>query len=202
MAKLKFKEQKADDTLRLDLGAGKGLSTPEGFTPVDKNPGKGIKVVDLVEQTKIKNSADLIKPHVVFKPWPWKSGSVGEARAAYLLHYLTPKERVHFFNELYRILKSGASCQIIVPHWAANRAYADINVQWPPVAEGFFHTLSKAWRDGQNSQDESGFTCNFDVTMGYGMHPNIVSRNVEYQQNAVQYWKEAAQDLIVTLTKP
>lgn len=183
MAKLKFKEQKADATLKLDLGAGKGANTPDGFIAVDKNGSKDIKTVDLTGK------------------WPWKSGSVDEARAAYLIHYFTPAERVHFFNELHRVLKPGASCQITVPHWAANRAYADMLVQWPPIAEGWFYTLAKAWREGQNCVDESGLKCDFSATMGYGMHPAIVSRNMEYQQNAVQFYKEAAQDLIATLTK-
>jgi SAM-dependent methyltransferase len=182
--KLKFKEAKAErNVLKLDLGSGKGANTPEGFVQVDKHGGKGIKKVDLTGK------------------WPWKSNSVDEARCAYLIHYLTAQQRVKFFNELYRVLKPGAQCQLVTPHWCANRAYADMNVQWPPVAEGFYHTLSKPWREQQNHADEFGLCCNFDATMGYGMHPSIVPKNTEYQQNAVMFYREAAQDLIATITK-
>lgn len=182
--KLKFKEHVVEEKqLKLDLGAGKGGNTPEGFIPVDKIAFKGIMVVDLS------------------KKWPWKNNSVDEARCSYMVHYLTTAERVNFINELYRVLKPGASCQIITPYWCANRAYADIQVQWPPVVEGWYPTLSKAWRDSQNAVDMSGMTCNFDQTLGYGMHPMIIHRNEEYKQHAVAFWKEAAQDLIATVTK-
>jgi hypothetical protein len=77
----------------------------------------------------------------------------------------------------------------------------DVRVQFPPVSEGWFATLNKAWREGQNCVDQSGYTCDFDHTLGYGLHPQIVARNQEYQQNAVTFWKEAAQDLCATLIK-
>jgi len=190
--KLKFTESKPDPSVRLDLGAGKGLQTPEGFTPVDKNPWKGIKVVDLTQR------------------WPWKANSVDEVNCSMLVHYLTPAERVHFFNELYRVLKPGeieengekrGRARFITPMWSAYKAYIDLQAHWPPVSEGFYHTLSKAWRAGQNCVDTSGFTCDFDAVMGYGLHPAIVGRNEEFQREAMSWNKEAAQDLIATLTK-
>ncbi len=61
--RLKFKEQKPETKLlKLDLGAGKGGNTPEGFTPVDLCKWKGVKVVDLR------------------KRWPWKANSVDEVQ--------------------------------------------------------------------------------------------------------------------------
>ena len=182
--KLKFTEVAAEPKrLCLDLGAGKGAATPEGFIPVDKIPFKGIKVVDLTAR------------------WPWRANSVDEVNCSMLLNYLTAKERVHFFNELWRVLKPGAKAQITTPMWSSHRAYIDLQAQWPPVSEGFYHTLSKAWRDAQNSVDTSGLKCDFDATAGYGLHPAIVARNQEYQQNAVMWSKEAAQDLIATVIK-
>jgi len=181
--KLKFTESKPDPSVRLDLGAGKGLQTPEGFIPVDKNPYKGIKVVDLTQR------------------WPWKANSVDEVNCSMLVHYLTPAERVHFFNELYRVMKPEAKAKFITPMWSAYKAYIDLQAHWPPVSEGFYHTLSKAWRAGQNCVDTSGFTCDFDAVMGYGLHPAIVGRNEEFQREAMSWNKEAAQDLIATLTK-
>jgi len=183
--KLKFEEIKPEPKrLRLDLGAGKGLNTPEGFTPVDVNPWEGVTVVDLR------------------KRWPWKANSVDEARCIYVTHYLTAGERVHFFNELFRVLKPGAKALLHTPHWCSSRAYIDPRVQWPPVSEASYWSLNKAWREGQNEVDTTGLVCDFEPSLGYGMHHAIVVRNQEFQQDAVQWYKEAAQDLIATVTKP
>jgi hypothetical protein len=184
VAKLKFTEAKAEaKRLCLDLGAGKGATTPEGYTPIDKMPFKGITTVDLT------------------KRWPWKANSVDEVNCSMMVHYLIPVERVHFFNELFRVLKPGSKAQIVTPMWSSHRAYIDPQANWPPVSEGFYHTLSKAWREGQNCVDTSGLRCDFDATAGYSLHPAIVSRNQEYQQDSVSWHKEAAQDLIATITK-
>jgi hypothetical protein len=181
--KLKFTESKPDTSVRLDLGAGKGMHTPDGFIGVDKVPFKGVKVVDLT------------------KRWPWKANGVDEVNCSMMLHYLTAAERVHFFNELHRVLKPGAQAKFWTPMWSAYKAYIDLQAQWPPVSEGFYHTLNKDWRAGQNCADTSGFTCDFEAVMGYGIHPAIVVRNEEFQRDAVSWYKEAAQDLIATLTK-
>lgn len=182
--KLTFTESKEDaKLLRLDLGAGKGGKTPEGFLAVDLVPWKGIKVHDLRQR------------------WPWKANSVDEVNADYLVHYLTARERVHFANELHRVLKPGATAVIKAPHWASAKAYLDLQVQWPPVSEGWFWTLNKAWREAQNCADTSGYHCDFEHTLGYGLHPAILSRNQEYQQHAVSFFKEAAQDIFATLIK-
>jgi hypothetical protein len=184
MAKLKFRELQPEATLlRLDLGCGKGLNSPDGFVKVDKRKAKGVKCVDLRRR------------------WPWKSNSVDEAQANYLLHCLTMPERVYFANELYRVMKPAAKATILVPHWSASRAFGCPDVMWPPVAEAWFPWLNKTWREAQNVDDEYGLNCNFDVGLGYGMHQELLSRNQEYQQHALQFWKEAAQDTIITLTK-
>lgn len=180
--KLKFTEHVEPETLKLDLGTGKGASRPEGFIGVDINKWDGVEVI-----------ADLRKK------WPWKSNSVDEVYANCLVNYLTAAERVHFVNELHRVLKPEAKAAILVPHWCSSRAYGDLGEQWPPVSEMWFATLNKSWREAQNSVDVSGYTCDFDHTLGYSLHPLIIPRNQEYQQNAVSFWKEAAQDIIATL---
>jgi hypothetical protein len=59
----------------------------------------------------------------------------------------------------------------------------------------------KPWREQQNYVEQAGYTCNFDVGIGYGMHASILTRHEEFQINALTYYKEAAQDLIATITK-
>lgn len=180
---LKFKEVKAPKLLKLDLGAGKGANTPEDFVRVDIEPWEDNTVVDLS------------------KPWPWGPDSVDEARCMYLIHYLKPAERVHFFNELHRVLKPGAKVVLHTPHWCAAKAYLDMRVQFPPVSESFYYTLQKGWRESQNEVDRFGLTCDFEVVIGYGLHPAVAVRHQERAQEQMAWHKEAAQELIATLTK-
>ena len=128
------------------------------------------------------------------------TGTVDEVTVANVFQYLKPADRVKFANELYRVMKKGAKCQVTLPHWAANNYYSDLAVQWPPVVEGWFFHLNKAWREA-NKPVANGYKCSFATTWGYGMHPALHSRNQEYQQNALQYWKEAAQAIVATLIK-
>lgn len=188
----KLKAVKIPDLLKLDFGCGK--NPREGFTGVD-NIDFGQKfIVDLTQ------------------PWPWKDASVEEAHASHFIEHLTAQQRVHFVNELYRVLTPGGKCQIIVPYWASGRAYGDMTHQWPPVAEMWFYYLLRAWRLGDDNTPGNaphcdikynplGYTCDFDAAWGHNLHPLVAQRNQEYQQHAVQFYKEAAQDLIATLTK-
>lgn len=119
----------------------------------------------------------------------------------YVVEYLTAVERINFVNEAYKILKNGCKITIHSSHWAANKTYGNIaDIQWPPVVEAWYPNLNRKHREEQNII-ETRYTCDFDVTWGYGMHPLIVPRNSEYQQHALIFWKEAPQDLIATLIK-
>jgi len=174
-------------TIRLDLGC--GPHKREGFLGVDATPFIGVdQVVDL-RQT----------------PWPWPDNSVSDAHASHFLEHLTATERMGFANELYRILVPGGTCHIVVPHWAASRAYGDPTHQWPPVAEFWFYYLLKEWRDANAPHCDGkylagGFTCNFTATWGYSLRQDLTVRNPEYQQFAIGNYKEACQDLLATLT--
>lgn len=176
MVKKNLKLAHAPQLLKLDLGAGKGLNTPEGFTPIDKD------VADLT------------------KRWPWKSNSVDEAQANYLLQYLTADERIHFANELFRVLRPGARCVIFTPYWSAGKAYGDLAAKFPPVVEHWYPFLNKVWREAQSYRVE-GYTCDFEFTVGYGLHPATQARHEERRQWEMAFAKEAVQELVVTLTK-
>lgn len=179
-----IKLKKKAKEFKLDLGTGKGEKKPAGFIGVDIIKHKGVdQVVDLR------------------KKWPWKNESVDEVNCSYLLQYFNSDERRHFMNELHRVLKPEAKAVIVVPSWSCTRAYVDARVQFPPVSEAWFCSLNKEWRDGQNCVDDSGYKCDFTPTIGYGLHPAIVSRTQEYQQHAVSFFKEAAQDVYATLVK-
>lgn len=176
----KKKKKKEPQLLRLDFGCG-------------KNPREGFQGVDILDFGQ-KHKVDLVGP------WPWKNESVEEGHASHFVEHLTAPQRIHFVNELYRVLVPGGKCQLITPHWASCRAYGDLTHQWPPVSEFWFYYLNKEWR-AANAPHNDGYSCNFEATWGFSLHPQIAPRNQEYQAHATQFWKEAAQDIVATLVK-
>lgn len=168
---------------RLDLGCGKNKRKDGEWIGVDSRDFDGVDVV-----------------HDLTQPWPWEDNSVDEAHSSHFVEHLTAEQRVHFVNELYRVLKPGAKAAIIVPHWASCRAYGDLTHRWPPVSEFWFYYLSKAWR-ADNAPHNDGYTCDFDATWGYGMRQDLAIRNAEFQQFAMANYKEAILDIHATLIK-
>lgn len=166
--------------LRLDLGCGK--NPREGFIGVDSRDF----------------GQDIV--HDLTKKWPWKDGSVKEVHCSHFVEHLKPQERIHFANELYRVLEKGGTAQIIVPHYGSERAYGDLTHEWPPVVGFWFSYLSKPWRS-VNAPHNDQYTCDFVATWGFSIHPAIQPRNQEYQMHALTFYREAAQDMIATLTK-
>lgn len=177
------KKIKKPEELKLDLGC--GPNKREGFTGVDVRQFDG--KVDVV--------------HDLTKRWPWRDGSVSEAHTSHFIEHLDGEERVHFINELHRVLKPEGTCMVIVPHWASQRAYGDLTHKWPPVSEFWFYYLSKEWRQQNAPHSNYSDGVDFEATWGYNVHPHIQARSQEYQQNALMFYKEAASDIVATLKK-
>lgn len=146
--------------------------------------------------------------------WPFENGAVAEAYTSHCVEHLTAAERVHFCNELYRVLAPGGKCTLIVPHWGTGRAYGDPTHQWPPMGEFWFYYLSREWRLGNTEKKlepnaphtdktfwAQGFDCDFECTWGYGLNPVVALRNAEHQQFAVNHYREAIYDIHATLMK-
>lgn len=174
--------------MKIDLGCGKAKKP--GFVGVDLIAFEGVDVV-----------LDIGKAR-----WPWEGGSVTEAHCSHFLEHLTAWERVHFANELDRVLAPGAACQLVVPHWASNRAYGDPTHQWPPVAEMWFFYLDRKWRAANAPHTDIehnplGFSCDLEATWGYSLHQSLQVRNQEYQSFALGNYKEAAQDIVASLRR-
>jgi hypothetical protein len=174
-------QESIGEPIRLDLGAGKNKRA--GFIAVDIRPFDGVDVV-----------TDLTKP------WPWADGSVSEVHASHFIEHLDGYERIHFVNELYRVLVPGGKATLIVPNWASNRAYGDLTHKWPPVSEFWFYYLKKDWRE-VNAPHNDTYACDFDATWGYNLHPEVSVRNQEFQMFALKFYKEAATDTVATLVK-
>ena len=168
--------------MKIDIGC--GTKKEAGFVGIDSRAFEGVD--------HVLNAGT--------ERWPFDDDSIEEARASHFVEHLTPSERVHFANELGRVLKKGGKALIITPHWASCRAYGDLTHQWPPVSEFWFYYLNAAWRTG-NAPHNDQYTCDFDNAQGYNIHPALQVRAQEHVQFAIANYKEAAQDLICTLTK-
>ncbi len=174
--------------MKLDFGCGKNKAP--GYIGVDVIGFKDDKGEDLVDVIMDAGK----------DPWPWADESVDEANASHFLEHLEPQERVHFVNELYRVLKKGGKLNFRVPHWASNRAYGDLTHKWPPVAEMWFFYLNKDWR-AINAPHNDFYKCDFDAAWGYDPTPALATRNEEFRSMALQFFKEAAADMVGVLTK-
>src|SRR5271166_1509912 len=168
--------------LKLDFGC--GTRKQEGFIGIDKIAFKGVDHVFDIGKVR----------------WPFKSGSVDEAYTSHFVEHLTAIERIHFCNELHRVLIPGGKCAMIVPYFASSRAYGGPTHQWPPIGEMFFMYLNKDWRAEQAPHTDiknwkDGYKCDFDATWGYGLNSQVLQRNAEFQQFAITHYKEAALDL-------
>lgn len=172
--------------MKLNLGSGP-TALPD-YTNVDVLAFPGIEQVDLRER------------------WPWADESIEEILASHFIEHLTERERCHALNEAWRVLKPGGKMTIVTPHWASCRAYGDPTHQWPPVSEFWFYYLNAEWRATQAPHTDVahlpwGFSCHFTATWGYALHPDLLVRNADYQQQALAFYKEAAQDTHATLIK-
>lgn len=174
--------------VKLDLGCGPNVK--DGFIGIDRLKFKGVK-------------------HVVslgIRPIPYRANSVEEVHMSHFLEHLNAAERCFLLNDLYRVMTIGAKATVVVPIWSSSRAYGDPTHQWPPIGEMFFYYLSKEWRDKNAPHTDvqhwpKGYSCDFEATWGYNIHPTIQMKNQEFQQFAVNFYKEAALDIHCTLTK-
>lgn len=176
--------------VKLDIGC--GPNKKEGFTGVDQYKFDGVDIVGDVS---------------CFSFWlTMEPNSVEEVHASHFVEHLTAMQRVTFYNGLWRVMKLDAKAMIVTPHWASNRAYGDPTHQWPPVSEMSFFYLSRKWRAENAPHTDvkwlpNGYDCNFEAGWGYNPHPILATKNREYQEMALTFHKEAAQDTITTLTK-
>lgn len=175
--------------IRLDLGC--GPNKKEGFIGVDQYEMPGVDVVlDL-------GSA----------PWPWGDNTVSEVHCSHFLEHLEAKGRIHFMNELHRVMIPGAQALIITPHWASNRAYGDLTHAWPPVSEMFYYYLNREWRVANAPHTDArwnpkGYTCDFAFGAAYNLHVALKDKNEEMKTFMQTWYKEACQDMLVQMTKP
>lgn len=175
--------------VKLDIGC--GPNKREGYLGIDQYGFDG-KVDLILDVTK--------------EPLPFDAGEVEAVHMSHTLEHFNAEQRCHVLNEIYRVLAPTGEVTIICPIWSSSRAYGDPTHQWPPIGEFFWFYLDKTWRAANAPHTDKqwwppGYDCDFTSTWGYAMHASLHTRNVEYQQYALGNFKEAAQDIHVTLKK-
>lgn len=171
------------EPLKIDLGCGKNKMP--GFIGVDSLAFEGVDVV-----------TDLTKR------WPWDDNSVDEANSSHFLEHLDQMQRVHFWNELYRVLKPGCVARIVAPHWSHSCAYGDPTHVWPPVSPWAIFYTNKQWRDGNAPHTDHLFKCDFDWSFAGSWDQRHELRNNETKQFAMMNYIDSYRDVIFMVTKP
>jgi hypothetical protein len=184
---------KSDESpeIKLDIGCGPHKKGPD-WTGLDRIKFDGVDIVCDAGTER----------------WPFEDSTVSEIHSSHFVEHLTNMngrfERVHFFNEIYRVLKPMAQCTLIFPHWASNRHYGDPSHAEPFSEFGFFY-LDRLWRS-QNAphvdiaHNPKGYSCNLNCTWGYTMRPELGVRNTEYQQYAMANYRDSIMDIVATMT--
>lgn len=177
--------------IKLDIGCGPNKKGAD-WTGVDRIAFANVDIVHDV------GAAD----------WPWADNSVDEAHASHFLEHLTnfdgKWERIRFFNELFRVMKPMGQCALAFPHWNSNRYYGDPTHKEPFSEMGFYY-LDRAWRKANAPHTDiehnpNGYSCNWNCTWAYTMRQDLTLRNSEYQQYAMQNYKEVILDMAATMT--
>lgn len=189
--------------LRLDLGCGKNKQP--GFVGVDAIGFEGVDVVANLVETVVPMPHPMLRPmqYVAggFKSWPWSDNSVDEVYCSHFLEHLTGAERVHFFNELHRVMKPGAQARIITPHWSHERAYGD-PTHMSAICSWTYFYVSNNWYE--INAPHAGYTCDFDYLLAAAHDPNdawVAFRNQETKSVLMSRNINTVTDLYATLTK-
>jgi hypothetical protein len=181
----------AAEPIKIDIGCGNHKR--KGFVGVDQLNLPGVDIV-----------CDLAAGR-----WPWDDETVSEAHCSHFIEHLTNLggkwERVHFFNELGRVLQHGAKATLILPHWASCLYYGDPTHKEPFSEMGFYY-LSRDWRRREalhtdSSVNPNGYSCDFDVVVSYSLNETVARREPEFKEFAVSWYKEAVLEIHATLTK-
>jgi SAM-dependent methyltransferase len=111
------------------LNLGSANVALKGFVNADLVPAEGIVVADLT------------------KPWPWQDSSIDYVRASHVIEHLPDK--IFTMNELWRVLKSGARADIVVPTTDGPGAWQDpTHVSFWNRRSFLYYEAGSPYRDG------------------------------------------------------
>lgn len=177
--------------MKIDLGCGR--KKKPGFIGLDQYPMEGVDHVLRIGSER----------------WPFEDGSVEEAYSNNFLEHLTNLEgaweRVHFFNELYRVMRPGAKGFVAVPHWNSERFYGDPTHKEPFSEMGVYY-LNREWRLREAphtdiSWNPDGYRCDFDSRLGYVLQPELRGLEREKKEYVQRWLRGSVQEMHIHLVR-
>lgn len=175
--------------MSIDLDIACGQSKPAGWVGIDIVAMEGV---------------DIVHDLLAF-PWPVATGSVRRARCSHFLEHVPARLRPAFFNELWRVLEDGASCEFITPLglW---RQCQDPTHEWPPIVPGTFAYFHHQWLAENNLSHYVGLlglACNFEVArFATARNPRWAdSRGDDDREDTDEFFQNAIDDLMATVIK-
>jgi hypothetical protein len=170
--------------LKLDLACGDRKE--EGFIGIDKYK---------------TDSTDMEFDLLEF-PWPIEDGSVEQVRCSHFFEHIPARLRPRFMEELYRIMKPGATGLIIVPALTSERAYWDFTHEWPPVCGNSFLYFNEKWRvENKLTHGPYDIKCNFEFQAGALPSAEWQARARDAMMFAIKNYWNAATDTYVNFKK-
>jgi predicted SAM-dependent methyltransferase len=114
-------------------------------------------------------------------PWPWADSSIEEVRAHDVIEHIA--DRIHFMNELHRVLKPGARATIETPNASKGAGYFQDPTHKSPWCLNSFQYFQHASFAHNRLAESYGITAAF----------NIISLTERpYQDVHEQVWKITA----------
>lgn len=138
-------------------------------------PFEGFRGVDIAPGAHVDEVADLSQK------WPWQDSSVDEVRAHDVIEHIA--DRIHFMNELHRVLRPGATAIIEVPNASKGAGFP----QDP--------THKSAWCMNSFQYFRAGSFAHGRLAKSYGITAafNVLSlAEAPYQDEYEQVWKITA----------
>lgn len=204
MATNKTSKSKKEQFIYLDLGCGENKQNVEslfaqGVITVEKKDNAVVKGVDLYSK-----SAD-VKWDLTKFPYPFKDNSIDGIFTSHFLEHLDGNQRIKFFNELYRICKTGARVKHIHPYYKSDRAVQDPTHAFPPICENSYLYWNRDWREVNKLGHYLG-DCHFVVeSMHYtwqdGDKSVWATKVAEQREFAIKHYHNVIADLIVMQVK-
>jgi hypothetical protein len=128
-----------------------------------------------------------------------KDSSVSELTVIHKLEYIPAADRVHFMEEVWRVLVPKGKATILTAHWASPRAYQDPQYCMPPICENWYLYFWQDWL--RTNHPDRTIKCNFEFAYGYNWDPETAGRAADVQAFWAKHYVGSILDLQMVLTK-
>lgn len=130
-------------------------------------------------------------------PWPFEDSSVDEV---YCSHYIEhTRDLIAFFNELYRVMKPGATAEIIAPYYSSIKAWQD-PTHVRAISENTFFYCNREWRL-INKLGHYPIVADFDYNFEFLLQPAWEDKSDTELRFAMRHYINVISDIHTVLTK-